>query len=129
LTIHTLVSNIQLLPIGIVINMLDIGSSFYTQQLNASDHYDKIIKWFKLRGNQYIGYITKLQFEDYITIRNKDGEWITFKVQQNRTHDFRDNEMVTVQFPNDFEIVNLSPTNFNDGKFIVNNFKKRRYVK
>jgi hypothetical protein len=109
--------------------MFDIGSSYYSQQFNAQEHYDKIIKWFKLRGNQYIGYISKLQFEDYITIRNKDGEWVTFKVQQNRTHDFRDNEMVTVQFPNDFEIVNLSPTNFNDGKFIVNNFKKRRYVK
>jgi hypothetical protein len=94
----------------------------------AEEQYHKIIKWLKLAPNQYIGFITKLQFAEYITIRNKDGKWVTFKIQSQKIEGFKDNEMVTVSFPNDFEIINLSETNYNDGKFIVKNFKKRRFV-
>jgi hypothetical protein len=94
----------------------------------ADEQYNKIIKWLKLVPNQYIGFISKQQFSEYITIRNKVGKWVTFKVQSQKIEDFKDNEMVTVSFPNDFEIINLSETNYNDGKFIVKNFKKRRFI-
>jgi hypothetical protein len=102
--------------------------SVVIQNTDAEEQYHKIIKWLKLTPNQYIGFITKLQFSDFISIRNRDGIWITFKVQPHKVEDFKNNEMVTVSFPNDFEIINLSENNYNDGKFLVKNFKKRRYI-
>lgn len=108
--------------------MLDLVNTLSLLDCKAQDHYDKIIKWLKLKPNQFIGYITKLRTYDYITIRNKEGIWTAFKVHTDKTEGFRDCEIITVSFPNDFDINNLSSSNYNDGKFTLGNFKKRRFV-